>query len=596
MKKKKAYNFFKNILYYFSNLWKWDRVTIFWAFATIPLLVIKPLLTLYLPKIVIDDIDNQFSVHKLFIDIIVISTLLMIVNSLINYFVPKINLHSALNQKKYAIMIDKKIMDMDYEILESAKGRLLYQRAQNALFDKNRFADTINTFIQLIVNVFGFVAYANIISRLNPGFVLLLLVTYGIDGLILLSVRKIEHKLKDEKSISFGRIHKLVSKLRDIEFAKELRIYNMLDLIKHMGDMFINDEYKVEKTLALKRFFAGLKSSILIFFRDGAIYTYLIYKLINTEVDAGDVVLYLSAIFGFSSWIGGIAEYIDRIFASNLYVGDIRDFLECSDQLNRKNGVELPVKNNPVKIEISNLSFIYPGSNQKVIDNINLVIEAGEKIAIVGANGAGKTTLIKLICGLYKPTEGTIKINGKNIFEYNRDEYYSLLSVVFQESRIIPVSIAENVSMQCKDDTDMEIVQKCILCAGLYEKVTSLPEGINSLLGKGLNENATELSGGEFQKLMLARAMYKEAQVLILDEPTAALDPIAEKEMYLKYNDISHNRTAIFISHRLASTKFCDRIILLDNAKIAEEGCHDELMASGGLYSKMYEAQSKYYR
>lgn len=595
-KKPHRYNVVQNISYVLKNLWEWDRKAIMFSVIQIPAFVVLPLLNLYLPKIVLDDIERNISIEKICFHIITIVGSILLINLITKYLSSKIDLYSISNHRKYIMMLDTKLMDMDYEIAESPQGRRMYQKAQNALFDKNRVSGIINTIVQLSINIFGFIAYASIISKLSPLIVLMLLLTYGIDGLILLSVRNIEHKLKDDKATAFRRINRLVAKARDLELAKDIRLYSMLDWIKYMGDIFIKDEYRVEKTLAIRRFVAGLESAILIFARDGIVYAYLIYKLISKDASAGDVVLYLSAIFGFSSWIGGIAEYVDRLLTTSLFFCDIREFIELPDEMNRGSGCSLPEKNSAVKIEIENLSFTYPDSDKPTLKNINLTINEGEKIAIVGVNGAGKTTLIKLLCGLYSPTQGNIKVNGKNISEYNRDEYYSLFSVVFQDVRALPVTILENVSLMSKAESDIDKVKRCISQAGLEEKVYSLKHGLDSILIRGVNDGATDFSGGEMQKLMLARAIYKTAPIMILDEPTAALDPIAESEMYMQYNELSYNRTSVYISHRLASTKFCDRIILLDGSEIVEEGTHDELMSLHGIYANMFETQSQYYK
>ena len=213
----------------------------------------------------------------------------------------------------------------------------------------------------------------------------------------------------------------------------------------------------------------------------------------------------------------------------------------------------------------------------------------------MGINGAGKTTLVKLLCGLYIPTEGEVRLNGISVTDYNILYYYSLFSVVFQDMYLLPVTIAEFIA---SDNTNIEEekVHYVLRLAGLEQKIQSLPKGIHSHLMKGVFDDSIELSGGEKQKLMFARALYKNAPVVVLDEPTAALDPIAENELYQKYGNLTQGKTSIYISHRLASTRFCDRIVLIDNKTIAESGSHEELMKTGGKYAKMFEIQSQYYK
>lgn len=229
------------------------------------------------------------------------------------------------------------------------------------------------------------------------------------------------------------------------------------------------------------------------------------------------------------------------------------------------------------------------------LKNINLKINKGERLAIVGINGAGKTTLVKLLCGFYSPSSGVIKVNGKPITDYNIEEYFTLFSAVFQDMYLLPVPISEFVASS-DNDIDCEKVKKSLSLVGLDTKITSLPNGIHSRLMKGIFDDSIDLSGGEKQKLMLARALYKEAAVIVLDEPTAALDPIAENELYMKYSALTSGKTSIYISHRLASTRFCDKIVLIENGEIMEVGSHDELIKQGGQYAYMFDLQSHYYK
>jgi len=279
----------------------------------------------------------------------------------------------------------------------------------------------------------------------------------------------------------------------------------------------------------------------------------------------------------------------------------MREFFDYPNKTNRGKGIDIPVSLDldslgSLSIELKNVTYKYPLTETPAIKNVSLKIAAGEKIALVGLNGAGKTTLVKLICGMYAPTDGEILLGGHHAGEYNIDDYHSLFSAVFQHFRFLPVSIAQNISVVPKEQADMKKLERCIGLAGLSETIDKLENGADTPLIKEINPDGTELSGGEQQKLMLARAIYKDAPVLLLDEPTAALDPIAESELYMKYNEIARDKTSVFISHRLASTRFCDRILLISDGEIAEAGTHDELMRKGGKYAELFEIQSHYYK
>ena len=246
------------------------------------------------------------------------------------------------------------------------------------------------------------------------------------------------------------------------------------------------------------------------------------------------------------------------------------------------------------QIEFRNVSYRYPGAQEETLKNINLTIQANEKLAVIGLNGAGKTTLIKLICGLYQPTNGEIFIDGKDISKIeNMDE---LVAALFQDSDILPVTVDANIVGTNEENRYKEDLMWAVRMSGFEKKYISLKDAGRTLLGKNVNTDASDLSGGEKQKLLFARALFQKTGILILDEPTAALDPISEKQMYMDLANITENRTTIFISHRLSSTAFCDRIIFLSHGEICESGTHEELMKKGGLYKELFDLQGRYYK
>lgn len=335
---------------------------------------------------------------------------------------------------------------------------------------------------------------------------------------------------------------------------------------------------------------------VLTFLRNGIAYAFLIGITVKNGLPASQFLLYFAALSGFAQWVVEILDKLSVMHKQSLDISTIREFLDWDEPFDLNGGERIAFEpNKQYEIRLDNVSFRYPKADKDTLSHINLTVHPGEKLAIVGLNGAGKTTLVKLVCGFLDPTEGRILLNGEDIRKFNRNDYYALFSAVFQEFSVLDVTVKENVA-QCVDGIDETRVWQCIDKAGLTEKIQSLPKGIETHLGRRVFKDGVEFSGGQTQRLMLARALYKNAPILVLDEPTAALDPIAENDIYQKYNDMTHGRTSFFISHRLASTRFCDRIIFVDSGKIAEEGTHDELLKNGGGYAYMFEVQSKYYR
>ncbi len=276
------------------------------------------------------------------------------------------------------------------------------------------------------------------------------------------------------------------------------------------------------------------------------------------------------------------------------YVGDFRDFLDIKDEVQSEELVEIPIQK-PYEVEFKNVSFKYPNSDRYIFRNFSIKIKPGQKLAIVGVNGAGKTTFVKLLTRLYSPTEGEILLNGINISKFNQEEYYKLFSVVFQEIKMFAFSVAENIAFTDKN-IDYERIMEAARKSCIKEKIDTLEKGLSTKVLKVIDENGIEFSGGENQKLALARALYKDGEVVILDEPTAALDPIAEHNIYMSFNDMVEDRTSVYISHRLSSTRFCDTIAFFEDGEIKELGTHDELMAKNGKYAYMFNIQAQYYR
>ena len=341
--------------------------------------------------------------------------------------------------------------------------------------------------------------------------------------------------------------------------AKDIRIYGMTSWLKDCFRELSKEKEGWDKRIAAFGLLPKLVDLILILIRDGGAYALLILMVMQGKISVDQFVLYFAAVSSFADWIGGVIQSFQTMHACSLQVGEFREYVEYKEP---EEGNRTVKKDDFVKPEIvfDNVCFRYDNAKKDAIHNVSFTLHGGEKLALVGVNGAGKTTLVKLLCGLYLPTSGEIRINGIPVGDISRREYYKLIAPVFQDIRTGFFSLAEIVSGAEPTKIDKRRVEDCIRQAGLGNKLDALPEGVATRLNKQVNQNGIELSGGEAQKLMLARALYKDAPLLVLDEPTAALDPIAEGRIYVEYNRMTENKTSLFISHRLASTSFCDRI------------------------------------
>ncbi|MCL2556947.1 MAG: ABC transporter ATP-binding protein/permease [Treponema sp.] len=494
------------------------------------------------------------------------------------------------------MLTSKKLISMDYAMIDEPAVKKSREKAFQAMAGNGSPANNIPSItVGLIVNVVNFFLYGGIILAVNPIIILLLGFSVAVSALFMHLSRRYEKKTREERSRLAENVYALRKYMGGEDGAKDLRLYGMSGFLNLFAGGVLRRMGKIEGSVAGRDMRTELVSALLLLARDGAAYVFLTYLLINGRMDLGEFVFIFAAIGMFSAWITGINQKASELLRATSEMRDAMEYFELKDSSNRGKGAPLPPPGDAPAIALRGVGFAYPEAEKPTLKNINIEIKAGERVAIVGNNGAGKTTLVKIICGLCHPTEGEALLNGISSRAYNRDEYFTMFSAVFQDIHLLAETIEANVSQRSEAATDRARVEECLKRAGLWEKTQSLPLKEKTFLVRQVNEDATELSGGEKQKLAIARALYKDAPAIILDEPTAALDPIAESEVYEQYARLMRGKTSIFISHRLASTRFCDRILLLDDGEIAEVGSHDELMAAGGKYARMFSIQAQYY-
>lgn len=595
----KKYSTMSNIYYALKNIWKWDKAFYLFFIPSIPLAVLLPLVATYFPKVLIDSIESQQSVQKVIIIIGVYFGALLIVKLFNNLCKSKLLMRQYNLSCLYQHAISEKHMRTDYANTDNPEAITKYKHAMRDACSGQCAPEFIwQSLLSLFISLLGIFTYGSVIATVSPWILLLLFLSAFITYLVNRWQRNYIEKNKDKWTTIDRKIGYLQGFSERFDHAKDIRIYGMSGWLTDMLAGFQMERFGWTKKVSARTLGGTFINALLVLIQNGAAYAGLIVMVFNNEIGAGDFVFYFGAITGFSAWLNGIGNEVNDIIHKSIKIGYYRDYFEIEEKYNHGEGCPMPTEQElPVDIELNNVSFKYASADGEIyaLKNVNLKIDKGEKLAIVGANGAGKTTLVKLMCGFYYPSEGEIKLNGHAIADYNIEDYYSLFSAVFQDIYLLPVTIAEFVSSSEKE-IDRDRVMDVIRQAGLADKINSLPNGIDSRLMKGVFDDSIEMSGGEKQKLMLARALYKDAPVIVLDEPTAALDPIAENELYLKYNELTANKTSVYISHRLASTRFCDRIVYLENGEIVESGSHDELMKLGGKYAHMFELQSHYYK
>lgn len=595
MENKKRYSFFENIGFMVKGAMKTSKWVIPLTVLQIPVIVVLSLMTAYLSRTVVQLISNNTSLNTLVFWISSIAFTILILNALNNFLEQKLNWYGCCIRFGYIVKNSMKIMDTDFENIEGPDAKDMMKKAERAVF--TTYSSTQHVFrliVEFISNIISIMMYSILLFSISPWIVILLLV-FGIinyfvirNNLIWWKKRRIEWE-KAERKLDY-----LKNKVNNYEIGKDMRLYKMMNWFEEVFNNLISTVTFWKKAECKRIFLADALAALITFVRDGVAYTILLIKVFNHGMSPADFVFYFTLITQYSNCILGCFKALTDLKRAQIQISDLRLFLDLPDKSNRGEGRSLLNKAPQIKFE--NVSFRYNGANKDTIKNINFTIEPGEKIALVGINGAGKTTIVKLMCNLYTPTKGQILINSSPISEYNRDELFSIISAVFQDVYMLPMSIENNISMSEKSLTDKNKLMQTLNLSDLLEKVQSLPHAENTLLIKTINNDAIDLSGGEKQKLALARAIYKQGKIIILDEPTAALDPIAESKQYLNYAKLTEDCTSIYISHRLASTRFCDRIFFLQNGIITEEGTHDYLMEQDGDYAEMFNIQSQYYQ
>ena len=580
-----------NFKYMLSNWLKWDKKSLKFFFLWVPALVLQPLVTAYIPKAMIDAIDNGVTVGDMTVIVALLSLLLTLTIWLDPFMKELVRGGARIVRMRYAVAAFRKTLTTDYVNIESFEGREKQKRAEafyNARFSSG--ADFVEQCAHFLVCVIGVIASSVLLYKVNYFMILLILLTCVCEFFLLKILKTKQSETTDNYSKLSGKFEYFYKLSKNAEASKDIKLYGFSDyLVKTVADFIYQIEHINAKYTKQSAAISGVRA-LLNLVRELVAYAYLTYLVLKNRLSVSDFIFCFGIITGFSNWIMNLVFSFMEISRCCTDCALYREFVEESVSEGKPEVDFGEVRS----IEFSNVFFTYPASDTETIRNMSFKVNKGENIAIVGENGAGKTTAIKLLCGLYYPSEGDILINGRSSREFSSDSYFDLFSAVFQDYCFMPMTIAENITAE--QSYDKERLFAAFDKAGITDKINSLSEKENTLMVKDVYKNAADFSGGEKQKLLLAKAVYKNAPVLILDEPTAALDPISENELYLKYNELTEDKISFFISHRLSSTRFCDRILFIKDGAVAESGTHEELMAKKGAYYRMYQTQSMYYR
>ena len=596
-KEKPKYSRFGCLVWAIKNLWRLDKSFVFFIFAAVPIAVISPLVSSYFSKYLIDSIG----VGKPFADLAWIVIFFITASLTLNVLSNFINARCS-SRRYYPTCVYQTEMGYtqgyktDFENHEKQDYKKISGYAWRDASSGNCALEFIWTDLSgALIHLLGIVTYASLLAFINPIVFVVVIIVSILSYFTTLWQNKYYEKHKhlwEKESRKAGYLGGLSENL---QVAKDIKLYGLEEWLNKMMSDYRAHIIMWNKRCRLRGLWASILAGVMTLIQNGVAYVVLIGMLLAGSLSAGDFVFYFGIVGSVAGFLHGVVGDVAKLNKRADKIAYYREFYDYPNKFNYGKGCELPT--GAVTIELRDVWYKYDGAEDYTLKGINLTLQAGESLALVGVNGAGKTTLVKLICGFYRPTKGEILVNGKLIDEYNIHEYYTMISAVFQEIRPVCFTMFEYVaSADINRPTAREDAVTAMKLAGIWEKIESLENGIDTHLMKGIYDDGVDLSGGEMQKLVLARAIYKNGSVLILDEPTAALDPIAENNLYLQYRELTHGKTSIYISHRFASTRFCDRILLLGDGIIKESGTHDELMAQNGQYAYMFGVQAKYYK
>lgn len=569
---------------------EYDRWYLLYYFPLMMVNAITPFVGIVFPKYIIDSIQDKKNFGHIIVLVIAMFVFRFVLSSISQVLFSicekkMINIRTGMR-----VFLNEKSLSLEYEKLETPVYLDMKLNAVECIdknYDIGFVARNIVTFCSAIMTLLGLMA---IISTLNIWTIILIVFVACINGFAKSKQAKKTHFFRKRFSKMARKLFYIIGVTWDYKYAKEIKCFNLSDWLNEKKQNLLKEFSGNNIRIFILSAITTLTSIITSCMQTLVVYINLVVEVFKNAITIGDFSMYLVSISQFSTTLSSMINSCVSIAEALPYFKDYVSF--CSLKSNYKTLYQKAMLSNHYEIEFRNVTFSYPGQNTAALNNVSVKIKQNEKISIVGENGAGKSTFIKLLMRLYKPTSGKILLNGIDIQEIDLASYTKLISVVFQDYKIFAFSLKENI---CGYDENNAKLDEVIKSIGLKKKIDNMKNGYNTTLSREFDVNGIELSGGEQQKVAIAQALYKNAPIIVLDEPTSNLSPIAEYELYTQFSELAKSKTAIFISHRLSSCKFCDRIVVFDKGEIIESGSHDELMRLQGVYSSMFITQAQYY-
>ena len=583
--------FFSNMAFMFRRTWKYAKSKYFLMILDSVKSTVQPFVLLIIPKYILDELASERRVDVTLRYIAYYAAAVVGFN-LISLIISRFGSDQSMKiDHRVAMDQHTKWLHMDYDKFENGRVRDLEARSVSAAEPRNFAEDKVLGFISNLIRLGG---YTYIIMSLHPIMILFILTVIAANTLIARRSAKLGYEYTTAMTRLSRRFNYIFRTMVDFKVGKDVRINGADSWLKSKFEKESEEYIRDHREQQRKLLGINTLSDIIGLIQTVVMYGYCGYLAISGGITVGSFTVFLGALTAFT---GTFNEFVKRFPALGLlskYIDDYREFLRCAEHEGKElDTSDISALPEHCDIEFVNVSFKYPDTDRYVLKNINIKIKAGERLSIVGYNGAGKSTFIKLLCRFYKPTEGKILLGGVDISTYPLPEYRRRLAVVFQDYQLFYMSVRYNIVLNLEEDP--ERVRKALAESGILEKIEGLENGIDTSYGRILYYHSRDFSGGETQKIACARAYYRDSPIVILDEPTSALDPVAETQLYGRFNEIIGDKTAVYISHRLASVKFCDSIAVFADGELVERGTHAELMKKNGIYADMFTKQAHYY-
>ena len=587
----KHYSIWSNYIFTFKPLWQQKRRIALCFLAAAVLFVAVPVVGMMITSMMIGSLEQGISMQHFVCRALLAFAGYGVLNMAKSYLDAR-NDGQYIEARTALFLMDwiKKDLTVSMEQCEDAQIQKLKKKSENCIWANEwGIEGFMRHNLDLLKSLLGLFVYTLIVGIMNWKILAMLVGMSAVSAAAAYGVTRYYEKIKDplaEQGVTMGYINREVD---DVQSGKDIRIFGLGKWIVGKYDQAIKKCRRLYFQRDIREYGSNMLDTALDAVRDLVCYLYLILQL-SQGMRISKFVFYLGLVAGFSNWVGMISKRVVSVKQESDNISELRNYLLLEEEA--PSGVKL-AETDRIEVVFDHVSYRYHGAEEETLHDVSFRLASGEKLALVGLNGAGKTTIVKLMSGLYLPTSGTVYVNGISTRALDRSAYFAKQAAIFQEPFQTSYNIAENIALE--ETYDRAKLWKVLAQAGLDEKVKSLDRQLDTHLGKDIAQDGIMLSGGEMQKLLLARALYREAQLILLDEPTAALDALAETEIYQKYQTLMQGKSVLFISHRLASTRFCDRILLLAEGRIQEQGTHEELMQEQGAYYQLFQVQSKYY-